>query len=276
MVVDLHVHTTASNGVWKPRDVFNYVRGYNIELFSITDHDVPQTIAVAPDLHERYIPGIEIETQLNEHTVHLLVYGHLHARSHLISHLARQRKRRMNRVLEMVLKLVDHGVVVTLGDVVLKSILAAARPGRLHVARALVRLGVVRNIDDAFDLYLSEGRLCYVPLLRLPVSQVVDLAHEAGGHVVVAHPLLLKDAADLHRLRRLGIDGVEAWHPSATRTQSKQLERYAYSHNLIVTAGSYCDHNVATPTPTPFELDEKAARLLKERRSANTPYFTTT
>lgn len=263
MLVDLHVHTTASNGVWKPRDVYTYVRAHDIELFSITDHDFPKTIVVPPDLLDRYVPGIEVETELEGHTVHLIVYGHLHNRSHLISHLARQRKRRLNRVLEMVLKLVEHGVVVTLGDVVLESILASARPGRRHVASALVRLGVAQTLDDAFDRYLNEGRPCYVPLSRLPAAQFMELAHEAGGEVVVAHPLLLERPEDLERLRKLGIDGVEAWHPSASIVEAKRLERYAHRHSLVVTAGS--DGGKDGPLPVPFTLGPKATLILKER-----------
>lgn len=263
MLVDLHVYTTASNGVWKPRDVYTYVRTRNIDLFSITDHDFPQTAITAPDLTDRYIPGIEVEAQLDAHIVHLLVYGHLHTRSHLISHLARQRKRRLNRVLEMVLKLIEHGVVVTLGDVVLESILAAARPGRKHVANALVRLGVAQSIDDAFDRYLNEGRPCYVPLSRLSAAQFLQLAHEAGGQVVVAHPMLLERADDLDRLRKLGVDGFEAWHPSATAGEAKRLERYAHRHGLVVTAGSDCGKDGSMPVP--FKLGPKAAQLLRER-----------
>lgn len=264
MLVDLHVHTTASNGVWKPRDVYTYVRAHDIELFSITDHDFPQTVVVAPDLLERYIPGIEVETQLDGHAVHLLVYGHLHTRSQLISHLARQRKRRLNRVLEMVLKLVENGVVVTLGDVVLESILAAARPGRKHVANALVHLGVAQSVDDAFQRYLNEGCPCYVPLARLPAAQFVELAHEAGGHVIIAHPMLLEQAEDLDRLRKLGVDGVEAWHPSAMMSDARRLERYAHRHGLIVTAGSDCGKDGAQPGP--FKLGRKSSKVLADRR----------
>lgn len=236
--VDLNLRTTASNGVWSVRQTFKYARAYDLTLFSITDEDLPQDLALPADLADRYIPGLRLHAQMESRMVNLLVYGSIPSDSRLAAALAQQRARRHECTLEVLLRLIAQGVAITLDDILIEGGSECTSFGRFHVARALVSLGEARSVEHAFQTYLDEGRSCHVAFQHIPAAEAIEMAHANGAVVVVANPLPLESSAELEHLRRLGIDGIETRHASIEVGKSERLEQYAKASGLLISGGS--------------------------------------
>jgi 3',5'-nucleoside bisphosphate phosphatase len=261
--VDFHQHTTVSDGVWTPEALFAYLRDTGIEVFSVTDHDTMDAYPVAADLAERVIPGMEVDTKCDGATAHLLVFGITDPRAPLLERLRVQRDARRERMLEMLLRLRGAGLEVTMADVLAQAG-SAASLGRPHLARALVRLGVVPDVQAAFDRYLADDRDGYVALDRLESPHAIELAHLSGAVVCVAHPYRLREPSLLETLIAAGADGVEVIHPTADAAQQAELRGYARARNLLISGGS--DFHAPTPpgyTPG-IEMDATEVERLRE------------
>lgn len=252
--MDLNLRTTASDGVWSLAQTFEYARAFDLRLFSITDRDVPQEIAVPSDLSDRYVPGVKVYAQIENRKVNLLVYGSLGLDSKLAVELAHQRRRRNKCIFDILVKLASRDIVITLDDVLVETGPGCVSVGRLHVARTLVRLGKVRSVDGAFQKYLAQGRPCYVPLSRISVKEVIEMAHAARAVVIAANPLPLGNLADIERLQKLGIDGIETRHRSLNGDQSIRLEQYARNRALLISGGSGSGNSEAR-VPVRFARD---------------------
>jgi predicted metal-dependent phosphoesterase TrpH len=235
-IVDLHLHTTASDGTWPPEFLYAYIAGSNIAFFSVTDHDTMDAYPVPPQLASRAIPGMEVDTTHNGKTVHLLTYG-ISPDSPLLERLREQRVARASRMQDTVDRLNALGVDITIDDVRAHAKKAVSL-GRPHAAQALVSLGVVATIQEAFDRYLAEGAPAYVALDRLTSAQAIALVHESYGIAVVAHPLRLAEPRVLDELREEGADGVEVLHPTAKPEDRERLRDYADRYKMLVTGGT--------------------------------------
>lgn len=235
--VDFHTHTTVSDGVWSPAELFAFVRERGIEAFSLTDHDTMDAYPLPADIAARAVPGMEVDTKCNGVTAHLLVYGIQSPAAPLLEFLRVQREARRERMAGMLDKLKTKGVEVRMSDVEAQAA-GAASLGRPHLARALVALGVVSQVQEAFDKYLADDQEAYVSLDRLDSPRAIELAHASGAIVSVAHPCRLREPASLDVLRAAGIDGVEVLHPSADAQAQSELREYARAHNLLITGGS--------------------------------------
>jgi predicted metal-dependent phosphoesterase TrpH len=283
MRVDLHLHTVASDGLWTVRDIYEYVRSAEVELFSVTDHDLPQALDVPADLRSRYVPGVEVDCVLRvpldklgpstgalsraaqddkQRTVHLLIYGAISADTPLAQVLAEQRQRRFERICQILARLGELDVHVDVQDVVRVAGAENESLGRPHIARALVQRGAMQTIGRSFERYLAEGRPAYVPLQRLAADEVIDLAHAARAIVIVAHPFRLQDIGDLDALYRLGVDGFEVRHPQHTVIQAETLEHLAAARGLLQTAGS--DYHGHGKAPLPYELGYETSKALRD------------
>lgn len=214
--VDLHVHTTASDGERAPADVVARAAQAGLAAIAITDHDTVAGVAAAEaagaSLGVRVVAGCEFSVDAGWGEMHLLGYFLPVASAELAEFLTIARADRERRAREMVEKLVAAGVRIDDGMVLAAA--AGGAVGRPHVARALLDAGAVRSLDEAFDRYLGRGRAAYVEK-RLPAFRdVTALVHRLGGVVSAAH---LKDRGskgNLERLRAAGLDAVETRHPS--------------------------------------------------------------
>jgi predicted metal-dependent phosphoesterase TrpH len=242
--VDFHLHTTISDGVWTPSELFAYLRSTNVEVFSVTDHDTMDVYPVPGDLADRVIPGMEVDTKCNGVTAHLLVFGITDPKAPLLEHLRIQREARRSRMQEMLQRLHGMGIDVSMADVAAQAGTAASL-GRPHLARALVAKGLVPDVQSAFDRYLADDQDGYVSLDRLESAAAIELAHASGAVVSVAHPCRLREPASLEVLRAAGVDGVEVVHPTADAAKKAALREYARAHGLLVTGGS--DFHAPTP-----------------------------
>lgn len=239
MHLDLHLHTTCSDGALAPEALAAAASRGGLHAIAVTDHDT--TAAVEPTrragaaLGLRVIPGVELTCELDGADVHLLGYGIDPAHDALHTLTDRLAAMRRERVAAIVARLRGLGVAITVEDV---------RPpernvsiGRPHVAEALVRLGAVRHFQEAFARYLADGGPAYVPGRGPAVADGIAAVARAGGCSVWAHPDL-EDARRFARLRADGLDGVEALRPSLAPVASAALESAAREAGLFVTGGS--------------------------------------
>jgi 3',5'-nucleoside bisphosphate phosphatase len=237
--VDLHTHSTASDGTLPPEQVIDAAERCGLAALALTDHDTIDGVATARAAGERVgirvIAGCELSAFQDDHEVHLLAL-HLTQLDALGRHLSELRAHRQTRAARIVEKLNALGIPLTLEEVLQQSNGGAV--GRPHVARALIARGVVHDFRDAFTRYLGGNGSAFVPKARLSIEDAIAIAHEAGGLAVWAHP---GDGGRRERLEPLvaaGLDGVEVRHPSHSAEDVKRLQALADFFGLVPSGGS--------------------------------------
>jgi predicted metal-dependent phosphoesterase TrpH len=237
--VDLHAHSTASDGAASPADLVAAARQASLAAVAITDHDtvagVRDASSAAARLGVRLVPGVELSAVDASGETHLLGL-HLSDLDALDGRLAELRDMRRTRAERIVQRLNTLGVRVTLDDVLTEA--AGGAIGRPHVARALVRKGWAPDMRVAFDRYLAAGRPAFVPKDRLSLADAIGIVHSAGGLAVLAHPGASATPERLKALAALGLDGVEVRHPSHDDAEIGRLLALADRLGLLPSGGS--------------------------------------
>lgn len=240
MGIDLHVHSTASDGTYAPREVVRRAAQTGLTTFALTDHDttagVPEALTAGGELGVRVICGCEFSVKMSWGEMHLLAYFLPVADPVLERFLVEQRGVRDNRMQEIVRRLQGAGQSITEADV--RAEAGNAALGRPHVARALVKAGAVRDVSDAFDRFLRPGRPAYVAKALPALDRVTSLVRSIGGVTSAAH---LKDRLArpvFEQLKEAGVDGIEARHPSHSEQMADQAEALAMTMGLLPTGGS--------------------------------------
>lgn len=274
MITELHCHTTASDGLLTPADVVRLAKRRDVAVLAITDHDTvaahDEAMAAGAELNLRIIPGIEISALSPQGEVHVLGYNVRPTDDATIQTLNGLRGVREARARGMIDKLAALGIDVPFERV--KALAGDAMIGRPHLARVLVEMGSVSNMQEAFDLYLAEGRPAFVPHEGLTPAQAVDLIHAAHGVAVLAHPALYRGDLDtlLADLLAAGLDGIEVFYPLHTPAQIEQYKVIASKHNLVMTGGSDF-HYIAGDLPISLgtvHVPDNCLRALDERMQA--------
>jgi len=240
MTVDLHVHTTASDGLVAPADVIACALNLGLRVISITDHDSVEGVAEAIDAARgtalEVLPGVELSVRADDGAdVHLLGYLIDHLDLTLLKALERLRAARFERAAEMVAALAKAGHEVGLESVLGHA--AGGAVGRVHVARALVEAGSVTDVEQAFAELIGRDGPFYVHKAFFSAQEALALIHHAGGVAVLAHPGVTGDGA-LVRLMDLGLDGIEAFHAEHTPAQRAHFASVAKRFGLVTTGGS--------------------------------------
>ncbi|HEU4628676.1 MAG TPA: PHP domain-containing protein [Gemmatimonadaceae bacterium] len=237
--VDLHSHSTASDGALPPREVVAAARRAGLAAIALTDHDtlagVPEAQAAGEELGVRVVAGAELSAHDGEKEVHLLAL-HLRDPARVDAELSRFRVGREARAAAIVEKLKANGLPVQLDDVLAAA--GGGAVGRPHVARALIAAGLVRDNREAFDRWLGTGRPAYVAKELLPVREAARLVHEAGGLLVFAHPGADGSRERVERFVRDGLDGLEVRHPSHSAEDVARLTALADHFRLVYSGGS--------------------------------------
>jgi predicted metal-dependent phosphoesterase TrpH len=240
-VIDLHLHTTASDGVLSPRALIGRAAAAGITIASVTDHDtiagLAEAGAAAADLRITLVSGIEITAIEGDKDVHLLGYFFA-GYPPLSAFLARQRADRVRRLHDLLNRIATLGLTIEN-----KPLLdAASEPGRSigrpQIADALVVAGHARDRGDAFDRWLGDGRPAYVPRRGSPPEEVIDLVRRAGGITSLAHPGLLKMDALIPRLAAAGLTALEARHSEHDAETERHYREMAIRCGLAVSGGS--------------------------------------
>jgi 3',5'-nucleoside bisphosphate phosphatase len=257
--IDLHLHSTCSDGLSSPAELVAMARDVGLRAISLCDHDSVAGIDEAAAMGQRYgvevLPGIELSSMWHSfQDIHLLGYGFDHhagplreeltlfrtfrqERNHKILDRINERLRRDRRA-----PLDFHEIQEKTGDTV----------GRPHLARALVAKGYARSVEDAFQRYLIP---CNIPKRFFPLDQAIKLVHDSGGVAVMAHPLLA--TSDLNQWDRLldeytslGLDGIEVYTPNASPADIEFFLEQARRRGLLVTGGSDF-HGMPVESPIP-------------------------
>lgn len=213
--VDLQVHSTASDGALPPAAVVRAARDAGLVAIALTDHDTVdgllEAAAEGARVGVRVVPGVELSTMFEGEEVHLLGL-HLRDVAVMRDELAAFQADRVARAERIVSLLNRHGIPVTMEAVLREA--AGGAVGRPHIARAMVAGGWVREFREAFDRWIGFGRPAYVGKAVFEVADAMALVHRAGGLAVWAHPGEQATPARTARMAALGLDGVEALHPS--------------------------------------------------------------
>jgi len=240
--IDLHVHTTASDGAWSPDEVVRAARAGGLDILAVTDHDttagVPAALETSRAVGITLVPGVEVSTTWNGREVHILAYFVDVAAPALQNHEVRAATVRTARMETMIARLKKAGVPVDMQDVLSVSGKGGRVLGRPHLARALVDAGHVQSIEEAFDRYLADGQSIFEPTDLLSPVAAVELARAAGGLAVWAHPP--GDLMDplLPELVRAGLRGLEVYRPYWSADHIRRFESIARSAGLFTTGGS--------------------------------------
>lgn len=242
-MIDLHLHTTASDGRLTPAELVARASAAGLTTISVTDHDTVAAIAeateVAKGLNLRVVPGIEITAVDDGRDVHMLGYFFDPLSTTLAAVLERQRALRVARVREIGEKLASLGMPIDVESVLLA---AAARPGssvgRPQVARELVRMGYVPSVQDAFDQWLATGRPAFMLRTGPSPAAIVDTIHEAGGVASIAHPAVTKRDELIAPLVEHGMDAIEVYHSDHSPDAEQIYRSMAKRLGVLVSGGS--------------------------------------
>ncbi len=246
MRIDLHTHSSASDGTESPADLVAAARDAGLDVVAIADHDTTAGWDDAARAGERLgvevVPAVEISTTYRGADVHLLALWPDRDDPELQSMLAAIRDGREHRVPRMLDGLARHGIHLTMQDVQ-RAAGPAASLGRPHLADALIAAGVVGSREEAFARWLGEGRPGHVSKPAPPLARAIAVVHEAGGVAVLAHPWgrgsrKVLEEADLAALAAAGLDGLEVDHVDHDPDDRTRLRRIAGTLGLIVTGAS--------------------------------------
>ncbi len=237
--VDLHAHSTASDGSRAPADVIREAKRIGLAAIALTDHDtvagIREAISVGEDLGVRVVPGVELSAVEGDLETHILGL-HLSDTRELEAKLVALREMRRTRAERMVHRLNELGVRIEFASVLEQA--AGGAIGRPHVARAMIAEGWAVDFRDAFDRYLGNGRPAYVTKERLAVAEATALIHRAGGLAILAHP---SHSGTLERVAAFvdqGMDGVEVRHPSHSAEDTARLAALVEHFSLVPSGGS--------------------------------------
>ena len=251
MRIDLHIHSTASDGTLSPLEILTLAQDLNIAAISITDHDTLDgskdalSFGIPPSV--KFLTGVEISSELPPSfscpgSFHILGYAvdvdHPDL-NHTLSMLKDSRKSRNPQILKLLSRL---GIEISLDEV--RNLAGDSQLGRPHIAQLMVEKGYVQSINAAFDEYLGNGKPAYVDRFRFECEETLKAILNAGGIPVLAHPLLLgikeNDILEdlIAVLTEMGLKGIEVYYPEHTKDLIAYYSRLASHYNLLITGGT--------------------------------------
>lgn len=242
-MIDLHLHTTASDGRLTPAELVARVAAAGITVMSVTDHD---TVAGLAEVRQEaaaaaieLVDGIEVTAVHEGRDVHMLGYFIDPADAVFATFLAEQRSRRVDRVREIGARLAQLGAVIDVDALIARTAhVPGASVGRPVIGRALVAAGYVASLQEAFDRYLAAGQPAFVPRAGESPAAVVERIHGARGLASMAHPGVTKQPAVMASLVASGLDAIEVYHSDHAPDVQRELRSFAAERGLLITGGS--------------------------------------
>jgi 3',5'-nucleoside bisphosphate phosphatase len=276
---DLHLHTNFSDGTFTPEELVLQAQKSGLACIAVTDHDsvegCARAAAACAAVNMEFVTGTELTAEHDDTELHVLGYFLDTQNKKLLAEIAKFQAVRQNRIYEMVARINDLGMPLEV-----ESVFALANcksPGRPHVARAMAKAGLVRNLDEAFELFLKKGRAAWVPKSKVSALEAIELVHQAGGLAVMAHPGLNRTDNIIPDLVAAGMDGIECFHTKHSTTMAERYLEIADKYKLLVTGGSDC-HGFSKGKPLigtvklPYEhvqkMKERIARRAGDRIAA--------
>ena len=244
MSIDLHIHSSASDGTYGPEEIIEIGVAKGVTALSICDHDSLAANAAAQAAARgrlTYIPGLEISTNHGQMEIHILGYFVSPDHVPLVEELQRIRRERAARIERTVARLQELGIGLTVAEVEATARLQPghdAALGRPHVAAALTKMGAVSSPAEAFDRYLRRGRPAFMARSCVKPEHAIALIRGAGGLPVLSHPGLMRNDGLIRELALQGLRGVEAYHTSHTARDTERYLALAEKLGLYVTGGT--------------------------------------
>ena len=249
--VDLHIHSTASDGTLSPLEILRLARQLNLGAIAITDHDTVEgsktALALGIPAPPHFLTGVEISAAPPPSfslsgSFHILGYSIDIDNPVLNQTLIRLQQARKSRNPQILDILNDLGLKMALNEV--RQAAGECQLGRPHIAQLMVKKGFVQSIDEAFDKYLGKGQIAYVDKYRISAARAIEIILGAGGIPVLAHPFLLETQNDaaledlVVTLMHMGLKGVEVYYPEHTPQQTALYAEIAKRHGLLITGGT--------------------------------------
>ncbi|MCB2155532.1 PHP domain-containing protein [bacterium] len=272
IIADLHCHSTASDGVDRPARVVERAKAAGLKVLALTDHDsvdgVPEARAKGNELGVEVLTGAELTCYIGKQELNVLAYGIDENSPALVDHCTKFVQARTDRARKIGERLAECGAPLDMDAVVASC--DGGVVGRPHIAKALVAAGHVESYQQAFDLYLANGKPGDVPKMMVDPQFIIDVIHEANGLAVLAHPGLWDQFDMLPDLKKMGMDGVEVWHSCHSQADSLRLLDIADRYGLMKTGGSDCHGALGDRKEIlgQWGLDTSAWLRVKERLDA--------
>ena len=241
--IDLHTHSTFSDGTFTPLQLVKYAEEKGLKAFALTDHDTTEGVKEAKSIETNVevISGVEISTRHDKKEIHIVGLYVNENDADLNKQLKYYREKRVTRNFEILEKLNSLGVNITIDDV--KESCTGDVISRAHIAKALVSKGFVGSYTEAFDRYLGDNKCAYVPRETLNYEESMELITKAGGVPVLAHPLLYKMSDTnlenmMVKLRQKGLKAVEVYYSTHSNSDTQHIMAMANRVGLIYSGGS--------------------------------------
>lgn len=238
---DLHMHSNSSDGVLSSPELVKIAKEKNIDIIAITDHDTTAGIDLALEMGQKLgvkvIPGIELSTNFKGESIHILGYfrDHSYKSNNLLNFLNEMKEKRKNRAKEMVEKIKEiHNINISYEDILQKAKGIIARP---HIAKAIVDAGYDYSWDYIFDNIIGNDCPAYIPSIKLPTGEGIDLLKRNNALVVLAHPTIISEK-NLQNVLEFNFDGLEAIYPEKSINKAEKFRNIAKKKGIFVTAGS--------------------------------------
>lgn len=244
MKLDMHIHSTGSDGTYDFEEIIDIAIKKELEIFSITDHD---NLNVQKDARNyckdkdiKYITGVEISTEY-PNMLDVLGYGIDLDNELLNKSLKEIQDYRIRRNDMMVDKLNELGLTIDLLEI--RDVAGSDIIGRPHIARVLMNKGYVNTMDEAFSVYLGNNKKAFVPKIKLKPENAIEIITKAGGKAVLAHPKYITNSDDrlnslIKKFKDAGLWGIEAFYSKHRRSDIDKFKNLAKKFDLNITAGS--------------------------------------
>ena len=242
MPSDLHTHTIFSDGSYSPEELVAAAKNIGLNYFSITDHDTVDGVkylyenGLYPDKGIKIIPGIEFSANNSEHDIHLVGYNidiYNGALSDLINEISESRWARFSEIIK---NLQNNKYNIREADVL--QVAGTSRSiGRFHIARTLVKKGEFNNVREVFEKMLGKGKPAYAPRYFPEIEEIIDVIHQSGGQVSLAHPKLIGDNSLVEKICAK-VDGLEVFYPNHQPQDIQTYMDFAKKFNLLIVGGS--------------------------------------
>lgn len=250
-MIDLHLHSKASDGTFSVSEIFEMAQSIGLKAISITDHDTTKSCREACSIgipsSLEFITGVEISAGSPPSypcfgSLHILGYGIEPDNSELRGKLSELQDARKNRNPQIIERLNHIGIDISLAEI--NDMFQGSQIGRPHIAKAMMKKGVVGSVDEAFERYIGRGGPAYADKYRIPCDQAIDAIHHAGGVAVLAHPILIKPVHSLpietliSDLKDMGLDGLEVYYPEQFPNFISFYADIAKQFDLLMTGGT--------------------------------------
>ncbi|WP_202078716.1 PHP domain-containing protein [Caldalkalibacillus salinus] len=240
--VDLHTHTTASDGTNQPQENVRLAKEKGLQAIAITDHDtvngIKEAMQAGSDFGVEVIPGIEISTLSKGQDIHVLGYFVDYQSTAFVEEVEELRDVRRKRNRMMITRMQELGIAITMDEVAQKQTKQGGNIGRPHMAEVLMEKGVVSSMEEAFETYLGKEGKAYINPPRISPEEGVKLILCYGGVPVLAHPGLYDQDELIDDLVKVGLKGIEVNHPDHSEAEVKKYHKMAQERQLLVTGGS--------------------------------------